>query len=125
MKRPDSREAAVALTYRAGQSAPQIVAKGRGLMAESIIRKAREHGIYVHESAELVSLLMQVDLDQHIPPELYLAVAELLAWLYKLESNAAFSLPYKTLPSPSELTGKTEGMLLDQPGIVQDKPTNQ
>ncbi|MBM3396345.1 MAG: flagellar protein, partial [Betaproteobacteria bacterium] len=38
-----------------------------------------------HESPELVSLLMQVDLDDHIPPQLYRAVAELLAWLYRLE----------------------------------------
>jgi flagellar biosynthesis protein len=39
----------------------------------------------VHESKELVALLMQVDLDQRIPPALYRAVAELLAWVYKLE----------------------------------------
>jgi flagellar biosynthesis protein len=41
--------------------------------------------VYVHESPELVSLLMQVNLDQHIPPQLYVAIAELLAWLYRLE----------------------------------------
>ena len=58
-------------------------------MAEQIIARAHEHGVYVHESAELVSLLMQVDLDQHIPPQLYLAIAELLAWLYRLESGQA------------------------------------
>jgi flagellar biosynthesis protein len=62
-----------------------VVAKGRGLLADAIIERAREAGVYVHESPALVSLLMQVDLDQHIPPELYLAVAELLAWLYRLE----------------------------------------
>jgi len=79
------RQAAVALTYRSGRSAPQVVAKGRGRIAEEIIARARESGIYVHESAELVSLLMQVDIDDHIPPQLYLAVAELLAWLYRLD----------------------------------------
>ena len=79
------RQAAVALAYRTGQSAPQIVAKGRGRIAEEIIARARENGVYVHESAELVSLLMQVDIDDHIPPQLYLAVAELLAWLYRLD----------------------------------------
>ncbi|KIO48059.1 flagellar biosynthetic protein FlhB [Nitrosospira sp. NpAV] len=124
-KKPDPREAAVALAYRAGQSAPQVVAKGRGLVAESIIRKARDHGIYVHESAELVSLLMQVDLDQHIPPQLYRAVAELLAWLYKLEAGAALSFPYKALPSPSASTGGTEALLLDKPGTLPDKPVNR
>ena len=127
MKKPDlnPREAAVALAYRAGQSAPQVVAKGRGLVAENIIRKARDHGVYVHESAELVSLLMQVDLDQHIPPQLYRAVAELLAWLYKLEASAALSLPYKALPSPSESTGRTEAILLEQLSILPDKPINR
>jgi flagellar biosynthesis protein len=51
----------------------------------------------VHESPELVSLLMQVDLDQHIPPQLYRVVAELLAWLYTLEATLAQPLP----PPPS------------------------
>lgn len=87
MKRLNRSEAAVALAYRAGDHAPQVVAKGRGLVAENIIREARRHGVFVHESPELVSLLMQVDLDQHIPPQLYRAVAELLAWLYKMEAG--------------------------------------
>jgi flagellar biosynthesis protein len=76
---------AVALAYRSGDSAPKVVAKGRGAIAETIIERAREAGVYVHESTELVSLLMQVDLDQRIPPQLYVAIAELLAWLYRLE----------------------------------------
>jgi flagellar biosynthesis protein len=80
--------AAVALAYAEGQTAPRVVAKGRGLIAEAIISQARAYGIYVHESPELVSLLMQVDMDQHIPPQLYRAVAELLAWLYKMETRA-------------------------------------
>jgi flagellar biosynthesis protein len=79
------RPAAVALAYRVGAGAPQVVAKGRGAVAEQIIARARQAGIYVHESRDLVGLLMQVDLDQHIPPQLYVAVAELLAWLYRLE----------------------------------------
>ena len=79
------KASAVALAYAAGDSAPRVVAKGRGLLAEEILRRARGAGIPVHASRELVSLLMQVDLDRHIPPELYRAVAELLAWLYRLE----------------------------------------
>lgn len=79
------RSLAVALKYAGGDTAPTVVAKGRGLIAEEIIARAREHGVYVHESPALVALLAQVDLDQHIPPQLYLAVAELLAWLYKVE----------------------------------------
>jgi flagellar biosynthesis protein len=80
---------AVALKYSPGQTAPTVVAKGRGLLAEEIIARAREHGIYVHESPALVALLAQVDMDQHIPPQLYVAVAELLAWLYRIERGEA------------------------------------
>lgn len=93
-KKPlDDRRTAVALAYNAGQSAPTVVAKGRGLLADAIIERAREAGVYVHESPALVSLLMQVDLDQHIPPELYVAVAELLAWLYRLEHGLTSEMP--------------------------------
>lgn len=81
------RPSAIALTYDKNDSAPKVVAKGYGSLAENIIRTAQDHGLYVHESPELVGLLMQVDLDQHIPPELYQAVAELLAWLYALEKR--------------------------------------
>ena len=80
---PDKR--AAALVYKSGDYAPRVVAKGQGAMAEAIISLAHEAGVYVHESPELVSLLMQVEDDQHIPPELYVAVAEILAWLYWLE----------------------------------------
>ena len=48
--------------------------------------------VFVHESKDLVNLLMQVDLDAHIPPELYLAIAEILAWIYRLEAEKAQSL---------------------------------
>ena len=84
----EQRAEAVALAYNAGNAAPTVVAKGRGLIAAEIIARAREAGVYVHESPELVALLMQVDLDARIPQELYVAVAELLAWLYALERGA-------------------------------------
>lgn len=64
---------------------PRVVAKGERLLAEEIIARARSAGVPVHESRELVSLLMQIDLDAHIPPALYVAVAEVLAWAYRLE----------------------------------------
>jgi flagellar biosynthesis protein len=85
MQGHDPRQSAVALAYDGGEAAPRIAAKGRGLVAEAIIARARESGIYVHESPQLVALLMQVDLDAHIPQALYVVVAELLAWLYRLE----------------------------------------
>jgi flagellar biosynthesis protein len=85
----DALQAAVALRYAEGDAAPVVVAKGRGLLAEEIIRRAREAGLYVHESRELVALLLQVDLDARIPPGLYVAIAELLAWMHRVEAAAA------------------------------------
>ena len=99
MAQPDSaapRSEAVALTYDAADGAPRVVAKGRGVLAEEIIERARSAGVFVHESPELLSLLMQVDLDERIPPALYIAVAELLAWLYRVESEQS---PDAALPS--------------------------
>jgi flagellar biosynthesis protein len=80
---------AIALAYASGDYAPKVLAKGRGLIAEQIIARAKENHIFVHESKDLVALLMQVDLDDHIPPALYQAIAEILAWLYKLEEGKA------------------------------------
>ena len=80
------QQVAVALTYGKNQGgSPKVVAKGRGMIAQAIIERARQNDIYVHESEDLIGLLMQVELDQEIPPQLYLAVAELLGWLYRLE----------------------------------------
>ena len=81
----DNAVSAVALAYAQGRGAPRVSAKGRGLIAEEIIRRAKDAGVFVHESRELVGLLMQVDLDRHIPPQLYVVVAELLAWLHRVE----------------------------------------
>jgi flagellar biosynthesis protein len=93
------RKSAAALVYDAQSSdrAPRVVAKGYGLVAEMIIQRAKEAGLYVHEAPEMVSLLMQVDLDARIPPQLYQAVAELLAWLHRLESGAADEPPSAAL----------------------------
>jgi len=92
---------AVALAYSQTDAAPRVVAKGKGLIAEQIIARAREHGIYVHESPELVALLTQVDIDERIPPQLYMAVAELLAWLYRLEHGSpAAQIGLPTQPPP-------------------------
>jgi len=84
-KQINDMKRAVAMAYRAEDGAPRVIAKGGGASAEAIISLARESGVYVHQSPELVSLLMQIDLDSEIPPELYQAVAEILAWLYALD----------------------------------------
>jgi flagellar biosynthesis protein len=101
-----SPQRAVALAYGAGENAPKVSAKGYGPIAEEIIRRAREAGVYVHESRELVQLLMQVDLDAHIPPKLYRAVAILLAWVYRVERNSPSQRPQ--LPDLSSLIESQE-----------------
>jgi len=85
--RDDENRRAAALSYKQGYYAPVVIASGKGVVAEAIIACAHEAGVYVHESPELVKLLMQVDNDQFIPPELYRAVAEVLVWLYAMENE--------------------------------------
>ncbi len=91
-KAPSERKSAVALSYRDKSRAPVVVAKGYGAAAESIMRQARESGLYVHAAPELNRLLMQLQLDQQIPPQLYVAVAEILAWLFRIEQGEATEL---------------------------------
>lgn len=95
-KETEQRALAVALKYTPGAEAPVVVAKGRGLIADEIIARAKEHGIYVHESPALVALLAEVDMDQHIPAQLYIVVAELLAWLYRVEQGELSALSSTT-----------------------------
>jgi len=84
---PKLVQQAVALAYEHGDFSPKVVASGRGIVAEQIVHAAMENDIYIHESAELVSLLMQVDLDDYVPEEMYRAIAEILAWVYELENG--------------------------------------
>ena len=76
---------AVALKYKPGQDdAPKVTAKGTGVVAEKIIDIARKQGIPVKDDPDLVEALSRLDLDEEIPPELYVIVAELLAFVYSL-----------------------------------------
>ncbi|MGA2549964.1 MAG: EscU/YscU/HrcU family type III secretion system export apparatus switch protein [Burkholderiaceae bacterium] len=99
---------AAALRYDKGQSAPRVTAKGRGAVAEEIIRRARESGVALHESAELAAMLMEVDLDQPIPPQLYRVVAELLAWIYRMEGVIDPTKVGAAQPSPIHRIAATE-----------------
>jgi len=91
------RHNAVALRYGQHDLSPRVVAKGNGPIAEEIIRLATEAGVYVHHSPELVGMLMEVDLDQSIPPDLYVVIAELLAWLHRADrSGTEQTVPQKT-----------------------------
>jgi len=64
-----------------------VKAKGMGNVAEKIIQLAQEHNIPIKEDPDLVELLVQLDLDQEIPPELYKIVAEILAFVYTLDRS--------------------------------------
>lgn len=74
-------KSAVALRYD-GKNAPRLTAKGRGSIAEEIIALAKEHGVPLHEDKELVGLLAQLELYDEIPRELYIDVAEVIAFAY-------------------------------------------
>ncbi|MBW1914988.1 MAG: EscU/YscU/HrcU family type III secretion system export apparatus switch protein [Deltaproteobacteria bacterium] len=75
---------AVALKYDTEKgSAPKVSAKGHGMVAETIIELAREEGIPISEDSDLVSSLVKLDLEDEVPRELYMAVAEILAFAYK------------------------------------------
>lgn len=81
------RRQAVALAYQGSDDAPRVTAQGYGELAERIIAEAHRQGIHVHDAPELVGLLMQLDLDEEIPPRLYQVIAELLVWVYERTSH--------------------------------------
>lgn len=86
--KPEKQRRAVALQYdRAQDGAPRVVAKGRGPVAETIIARAREHGVPLQEDADLAAALSTLDLETEIPPELYRAVAEVMAFIYRLNGK--------------------------------------
>lgn len=81
---------AVALKYNPQtRSAPVVVAKGKGVVAEGILKRAAENGVPVQEDASLVEVLSKLDLEQEIPPELYQLVAEVLSFVYRSDKRAA------------------------------------
>lgn len=77
---------AIALRYE-GQGAPRVMAKGKGVVAERILCAAKAHGIPVQEDPELAALLSAIALGDEIPPELYLVVAKVLAFAYRLSGR--------------------------------------
>ncbi len=78
------REKAVALRYREKEDrAPRVVAKGEGFLASRIKEIALNSGIPIRRDDALVELLAQIEIDREIPPELYMAIAELLSWIYR------------------------------------------
>ncbi len=79
---------AAALKYEPEKdAAPRVVAKGRDFIAEKIIEAARAHNVPLYEDKNLVQVLEAFDLDTEIPPALYRAVAEVLAFIYRLNKK--------------------------------------
>ncbi len=86
---------AVALAYETNGAAPRITGQGEGFVAEAILAKAEEFGIPTRIEPELVEFLMQLKLNELVPPKLYAAVAEVLAWAYEIDG--------KKVPSPDNI----------------------
>jgi flagellar biosynthesis protein len=84
------RPAAAALHYDpTGKDAPEVVATGLGITAEEIVRVAREHHVPLHQDAGLVAALGKLDVGTTIPRELWAVVAEVLAFVYAVDAEAA------------------------------------
>ncbi|MGM9944164.1 MAG: EscU/YscU/HrcU family type III secretion system export apparatus switch protein [Lysinibacillus sp.] len=81
-----ARKEAIALSYNPSETTgPKVIAKGKGKIAENILRQATLHDVPIHEDPNLVQLLGQLDLNESIPEELYQAVAEVFAFIYHLD----------------------------------------
>jgi flagellar biosynthesis protein len=85
------QDTALALKYRPkSDPAPRVTAKGKGKVAEKIIEIAKKNNIYIHNDPDLVEILSQLDINDEIPPDLYIVAAELLAFVYSLNSGKKF-----------------------------------
>jgi flagellar biosynthesis protein len=88
---PDSTSSSARVTAAlryTGDGAPTVVAAGRGLIAATILEKARDAGVPVHRDPELADALAGLALGQEVPEELWAAVAEALAWAYSVSDSA-------------------------------------
>jgi flagellar biosynthesis protein len=84
----ETRKKAVALRYDPeADAAPRVVGSGQGAIAEGILRIAREHKIPIHEDPDLVEILGSLKIGELIPEEIYGAVAEILAFLYRMNKR--------------------------------------
>lgn len=78
------RKQAIALGYNAyNVDAPRVLAKGKGIIADNILEQAEKHQIPIQEDPSLVELLGKLNINESIPEELYQAVAEVFAFIYK------------------------------------------
>lgn len=79
---------AVALKYDSDLNlAPTVVAKGQGRIAEKIIELAKENKVHLHQDESLANILIQLDILQEIPEELYQVIAEVFSFIYQLDTK--------------------------------------
>ncbi|HET7629302.1 MAG TPA: EscU/YscU/HrcU family type III secretion system export apparatus switch protein [Bacillales bacterium] len=92
MRKETERKRAVALAYdEKKREAPHVSAKGEGDAAERIIRLAEQHEVPIQEDPSLVAVLSELNINESIPPDLYQVVAEVFAFVYRLEQDFAAS----------------------------------
>ncbi len=85
---------AVALKYEKEKDrAPRVTAKGRGEVAKRILEIAKEHNIPIREDADLVEVLSKLDIEEEIPPDLYRVIAEVLSFIYRINSGNNIAKP--------------------------------
>jgi flagellar biosynthesis protein len=97
----EKQSRAVALRYdRESQSAPKLLAKGQGAVAERLLAIAMEKGIPLYRDPELLEVLGQLDVGAEIQPELYQAVAEVLIYIYKMNQKKKGLGPNPKAPAP-------------------------
>lgn len=86
----EKRKEAVALRYDEKQAdAPTVIAKGKGQMADQILKEAVNHHIPIQEDPSLVELLSKLNINDKIPEELYKAVAEVFAFIYQADKQVS------------------------------------
>lgn len=90
----NATQQAVALKYDMERdSAPRVIAKGRGHVAENILAAAQKNAVPVYQNKTLVNMLMALEIDREIPPELYRAIAEVMAYVYRIDKKAKKNQP--------------------------------
>jgi flagellar biosynthesis protein len=86
-KKERNGPSAAVIRYEEGDRAPTVVAHGRGYVAEKIIELAKQNHIPIEEDVSLVQQLLDIDLGENIPPQLYAVIAEILVLIEKIEKN--------------------------------------
>ncbi|MDE0724061.1 MAG: EscU/YscU/HrcU family type III secretion system export apparatus switch protein [Alphaproteobacteria bacterium] len=85
---PPKNLSAIALEYeKEAEGAPKVVAKGKGNIAQRILEIAEEHDIHIHRDADLMTVLEAVELNHEIPLEVYAVVAEIFAYIYRMNNE--------------------------------------